>query len=470
MATKTKKQNKKVESIKKKYSTSQSAPQSRVYKEEEDKKRVAKPVGYRFTDKLAKKLKVNPLSKPTTELIEKYKNKGIYFEKRVDKSDINYRKKLEHGGFSDMNKLTMQQFEELVNKYKKENKPFIIFLYSEIEGDIFDKFVIDKYASLTLKYTDIAFNGKMGVIDFLDEEDKEDFFLNNSKEFFEYCNKIIEKEVDYFIDYYIHPNYYFVEGKEQQARDILLDFMNEYAEIKPLEVKYDIGKAIESLADAGVIIEKINYQFAKGGKTSVFGGRYSKSPYNEEADGNKTAKPVGYRYTDYLAKKLHKDKYSKPSIADIQKYKGHGIYFEDRQDKADINPSRKYISLETGGEVDEEIFASGGVVKIANRDARTYTENLMNFNGNHLEGKRLENGDYVVLSYGYYPIFFWSASNKKWYGNKSKKSTSTAKHISQSRPSMFVEYLNRDELEDVMFKSRLGELYDENKIDYEENV
>jgi hypothetical protein len=52
-----------------------------------DKTRVAKPVGYRFTDSLASKLRKDKYEAPTEKQVKKYIGKGIYKENRKNKSD-----------------------------------------------------------------------------------------------------------------------------------------------------------------------------------------------------------------------------------------------------------------------------------------------------------------------------------------------------------------------------------------------
>jgi hypothetical protein len=52
-----------------------------------DKTRVAKPVGYRFTNALASKLRIYQYAVPTEKQITKYLGKGIYKEYRKNKSD-----------------------------------------------------------------------------------------------------------------------------------------------------------------------------------------------------------------------------------------------------------------------------------------------------------------------------------------------------------------------------------------------
>ena len=107
--------------------------------------------------------------------------------------------------------------------------------------------------------------------------------------------------------------------------------------------------------------------------------------------------------------------------------------------------------MEHGGEmVDVSLYAKGGVERIANNESKTYTENLIPFKANNIEAKTLDNGDYVVLSYGYYPIWWHCKKENKWYGNKDKYSQTTAKQMSQSRPTYDAEMLGRNELEKKM--------------------
>ena len=52
-----------------------------------DKTRVGKPVGYRFTNALASKLRKDKYEAPTEEQVKKYIGKGIYKENRKNRSD-----------------------------------------------------------------------------------------------------------------------------------------------------------------------------------------------------------------------------------------------------------------------------------------------------------------------------------------------------------------------------------------------
>jgi hypothetical protein len=109
--------------------------------------------------------------------------------------------------------------------------------------------------------------------------------------------------------------------------------------------------------------------------------------------------------------------------------------------------------FEDGGHMDDD-YAKGG--RIANSDSRSHTENHFDFKGNNLEGKTLSNGDYVVLSYGWYPLWYWVKKTNSWYGNATKYSASTSKQASQSRPTYDAIMLPKDALEKVMSNSSMG--------------
>jgi hypothetical protein len=313
---------------------------------------------------------------------------------------------------------------------------------------------------------------------------------------------------------------------------------------------------------------KKSAKFKNGGST--FSGR-EYDPYNEQMDGDKRAKHVGWRWTDDGAKILKKDVNKRPSEADIEMYRDdtfrgklkgksgsvnrHFLYNESRQDKADASPSKKFLSLEDGGTLgagsfkrggytpqyvrNEDIesitltsgkviknnsiydgayvskslklarggrttyrpqyvpngdiesitltsgkvikndsiydgayvskslklasggeangewvsaYGRGGVERVANSQARDYSENLIPFKGANLEGKVLDNGDYAVLSYGHYPLWWFCKGEGKWYGNSTKYSVSTSKQMTQSRPTYDATMLSKNDLTDMMMK------------------
>jgi hypothetical protein len=68
--------------------------------------------------------------------------------------------------------------------------------------------------------------------------------------------------------------------------------------------------------------------------------------YDKEMDGEWIAKPQGYRFTEKLRKKLGiKNSWAKPTQEQIEKYRGRGVYSENRQDKSDVKPKRTKPSL-----------------------------------------------------------------------------------------------------------------------------
>ena len=100
-----------------------------------------------------------------------------------------------------------------------------------------------------------------------------------------------------------------------------------------------------------------------------------------------------------------------------------------------------------GSSYEKEIFARGGVVKINNDDSSDYSSKREAFVGKNLEGKVLDNGDYAVLSYGYYPIWYWKSSENKWFKNKDKYSQTTSKQTNQSKPSDDFKELSKEAME-----------------------
>ena len=67
-------------------------------------------------------------------------------------------------------------------------------------------------------------------------------------------------------------------------------------------------------------------------------------------------------------------------------------------------------------------------MKTSNRESHHYTTERKPFKANNLSAENI-NGNYVVKSYGYYPIFIYS--NGQWYENESRYSMTTAKQMTQ---------------------------------------
>jgi hypothetical protein len=138
-----------------------------------------------------------------------------------------------------------------------------------------------------------------------------------------------------------------------------------------------------------------------------------------------------------------------------------GVVNEETGKMATIN-----ISTGERTEVKEmEEMARGGVSaayrpdKIKNADAREYTENFIPFVGNNLSGMAFPNGDYLVSSYGYYPIWYYVKSEEKWYGNTDKFSVTTAKQMSQSRPTYDAKMVSNDQMSEVIASAQEGDQF-----------
>ena len=80
--------------------------------------------------------------------------------------------------------------------------------------------------------------------------------------------------------------------------------------------------------------------------------------------------------------------------------------------------------------------------KTSNKNASQYVNTLTEFKANNLSGEiigtnkyLITNKLYVVKSYGYYPIFIYSYQTKNWYETEDRYSVSTAKQMTQVRPT-----------------------------------
>ena len=87
-------------------------------------------------------------------------------------------------------------------------------------------------------------------------------------------------------------------------------------------------------------------------------------------------------------------------------------------------------------------------MKVANKNCKTFVENMREFKGNNLEGKFNSNGNYVVLSYGWYPVFI--NKGNKWFEVSDTYSVSTAKQMTQSRPNDTIK-VSKETMRDLMF-------------------
>lgn len=87
-------------------------------------------------------------------------------------------------------------------------------------------------------------------------------------------------------------------------------------------------------------------------------------------DADRYAKPMGWRWKDSAVEDglISKAALSKSPSAKMRKDYPEYVYYEDRQDKSDKVPSRKYQSLEEGGEISKydkissDVYAKGGTI------------------------------------------------------------------------------------------------------------
>ena len=441
---------KKSKSVERYQAQGQNSPQSKAWTEAGDEGVKAKPIGYRWTTKGAEKVGKTPTSKPTPQDIEKYSGKTfkvrgvshryIYIERRVDKSDKSVKAKFKKGGVSQVGRQSPNYSEAMDGQ--KIAKP-VGYRYTD---RLAKRLGVDAYKRPTPAHIE-KYLGKGVYVE--KREDKTD--NKPSKKYISLAKGGVNQVGRQY------PNYSEDMDGQRIAKPVGYRYTDRLAKRLGVDAyKRPTPAHIEKYLGRGVYKEqrqdKTDYKpskkyisLAKGG-VNQSGRQYPN--YSEEMDGQRIAKPVGNRYTDKLAKRLGVNPYSRPTTAHVERYLGEGVYKELREDKTDNKPSKKYISLAHGGDT----MARGGAERIANRDAREYSENMIPFMANNLEGKTLSNGDYVVLSYGYYPIWYYCKSDNQWYGNSTKYSVTTSKQMSQSRPTYDAKMLSRADLDQLMLK------------------
>ena len=116
----------------------QNPAQSASYTKKADKQEKAKPVGDRYTDKLAKKLGKSKFAKPTKKDAIKYDGRGVYNEKRKDKSDISLKNKFEDGGTPVVVEIAVEQMKEALGREPK-------YPYDFMEGKKYVKCFLRPY-------------------------------------------------------------------------------------------------------------------------------------------------------------------------------------------------------------------------------------------------------------------------------------------------------------------------------------
>lgn len=144
-------------------------------------------------------------------------------------------------------------------------------------------------------------------------------------------------------------------------------FMRDHIEFFDNDKREDyISKRFSQLPEAIKMIiasHTQDGQYAKGGKVKQ--GNPQGEHYTEDADAQRKAKPVGYRFTEAFVnsrtgKRLKLSSNSKPTKEQIEKYLGSGVYAEARADHSDKN---KRTKLEDGGGIELLGGQSGSSLK-----------------------------------------------------------------------------------------------------------
>jgi len=302
--------------------------QNANYDKKADSGLVGKPQGHRFTDKLAKRLGKPSYAKPTQEQIEKYRGKGVYSENRQDKSDVkpnlNY-PSLGNGGM-------MFAKGGLLEKIKN--------------SDTISEKVINQLKRMRIRrrrdpyfWEVIHYYHKVGFPRLDAEQTK--------------------KEYDFLMNLWKSPtgkvatNNPFSESEQKVLEDFSHFKFDGFAGDNPVyRAVAKNGSSFEYYHSAGSIkIDRRKVgQYGGGGRTGKKRLKRKKvtrqNPnYDRKADSGLVAKPQGHRFTDKLAKRLGKKSYAKPTQEQIEKYRGKGVYSENRQDKSDVKPNSNYPSL-----------------------------------------------------------------------------------------------------------------------------
>jgi hypothetical protein len=416
----------------------QTAPQSPSYRRSNDKKIEAKPVGWRF--------KGNNYNTPTDaqrkrDLQRDPEDRRIYFENRKDKSDFDFYDKLAKGGQTAPQSPSYRRS----NDKKIEAKP----VGWRFKGNNYET-PTDAQRKRDLKK---------------DPEDRRIYFENRKdKSDFDFYDKLEDGGmmakgggVRQFGSQSGNPTR--SADKVHQEKPVGWRFRgNKYR--KPSQSH--INQQLKLSPDERDIYferrkDKSDYDFdARLERGGALGKTNSQRVKNLVKDLDNTPHSIGiallrerlYTWSENDLKTLNEN----PDAWNVGFF-GSGMYRDlfERIIKFTSFDDDKY---EDGGFAQGGMneYARGGVERIANSQAREYTENMLPFKGANLEGKVLDNGDYVVLSYGYYPIWWYCKSESKWYGNTDKYSQTTAKHMSQSRPTYDATMLSNSDLSKAMMK------------------
>lgn len=381
------------------------------------------------------------------------KDGNVYYENRPNRSDENRSKRFEHGGVAaDWNN---------ESKYNDYNLAQDVELFAENDGDLYRQRWVPMITNLKKKRDKKIFDETKAAkmfkyyVDAADKEYQRQVLNKKPAGFVLSVNdrNLLSKKLAHYASIMSDEDMTFERGGRLGFD---LDNITKHYMFAALWASYDDE---DTPLDENYSVDDISPDLKSAMERNVKSFVESCAPVLKKVD--LTEEQIGHSlwlsqnghgagFFDYSLDK--EDENVLMNAADS--LKGMDLYVGD--DKL-IHGSGYYKDGGLPSMENPDAYASGGVARIANYDAQSHTENRIPFKGNHLEGKVLENGDYVVLSYGYYPIWYYNASENKWYGNSEKYSATTAKHISQSRPSNEATILTNAEL---LQKMRKEDSYD----------
>lgn len=386
-----------------KKSIKQAAPQSESYSTKRDKKEKAKPAGYRF--KGLDNFKTPTKKEIAADAKKPRAKRKTYFENRKDKSDKKPAQKLKRGGI-----IVGKIGEEIVRFNSPKDKIAVI-----IHGYDDHQFLL---MIRKAGHSSVLLNNK--IYDSFDSANKSALtaFKKNAKSIsdfgIEIKYKINQSDISVNVNG-LSKNEFIVRVRENgeslsgvsdekfksitKANDKAMELFNSHVK------KFELGGSINAHSGDTPLIVQDNMVLEQGGP--ILPEDATQSDVMEHG-GQTVSEPV----------------IEEPKI--------------EIEPEVKIEPKIE-IKLETTQKV-----------TIPNFESAAYAENLIEFMGTNLEGKSLPNGDYVVLSFLFYPIWFYCAKEQQWYGNTDKFNSVTAMHISQSRPTTNAEMLPIMQLLDKM--------------------
>ena len=375
--------------------------------------------------------------------------------------------------YKDYNK---ELVEENYKRIKKENPNFYLALLEiNSKGEVSDVLGIregfsDKPSPFINTYADGG-RVKVDYLSHIPDRDKEEInfsenYDNLDEAIIQAKRKVNQKDEwgDTIKSFYIHSEEgeelydYFYGNEKYYAKGgmMTLAFQKEVR-----EYFYENLEVIKNRDDFAIRDVKSKKVFVRGTKAKVqrnledrgFSKKEAESIVKNAKTENLKKKKLSKKTKDFfspmkvdadeIATTLTNMKYGN-DWWDGENYKNEDVeaFYVNIQDYANGNWDNPYIEEDVREQVDgmkdgiapDDIFAKGGMTeRTSNQQSSQYTRNREPFNGSNLSGKIMPNKAYVVLSYGYYPLYVYKYH--KWYENKEKYSVSTSKQLGQSRPT-----------------------------------